>query len=145
MQKFYNFYRSPKNPSMNITMTTAPTSQMMSSMRPLLFHRRERHGNGLKHITIFEMASTEGGEDPGRTDAFRRRHCITPQNTPGCWGPQDVGGTRVGAEKLIWETPPASWQVHPRYYSPNGYWRAGASTKSARKFFRLYAPLPSPH
>jgi len=22
---------------------------------------------------------------------------------------------------------PARWQVHPRYYSPNGYWRAGAS------------------
>ena len=22
---------------------------------------------------------------------------------------------------------PARWKVHPRYYSPNGYWRAGAS------------------
>jgi len=36
-------------------------------------------------------------------------------------------GNREWSKALDRQTPPARWQVHPRCYSPNGYWRAGAS------------------
>jgi hypothetical protein len=35
----------------------------------------------------------------------------------------------------------ARWKVHPRYYSPNGYWRAGASSVFASPFDSSYIGL----
>jgi hypothetical protein len=57
-----------------------------------------------------------------------------------------ITGTTIGtgswSKALDRKTPPARWKVHPRYYSPNGYWRAGASAVGSSRESRMSAFFP---